>query len=197
MAAVSLFPFCLFQPELVYQSTTVVQHHSCRTLNPLWSYPLSLARHIWSTCISKAVDGNAETDKETPQRKTEMPQKTVAERQSCLPQALPLTCPSPHWHRLVWDETDRLSSYWYLVINCRILTCGLRWRVKDCLVQKLHLDQDLSTELVKVMWCNGITYRYVCSKRLACHWGFFFFLFFKRLLLLFTVTSTVSHQPHQ
>lgn len=92
-----IFSPCLFQPELVYQSTTVVQQQSCRSLNPLWSYPLSLARHIWSTCLSKAADRG--TDEETPHRKTEMPLMT--ERQSRLPQALPLTCPSPHWHRLV------------------------------------------------------------------------------------------------
>lgn len=161
----------------MYQSTKVVQHHSCRSLNPLWSYPLSLACHIWSTCFSKAVDGIARTDRETPQRKTE--------RQSRLPQALPLTCPSPHWHRLVWDKKDRLRQLLVFIDYCRIFICCLRWRVKDCLVQKQHLDQKLSTELVKVMWCNGITYRYVCSKCLASHWGFFFF---KQLLLLFKIT---------
>lgn len=90
--------FCPFQPESVHQSTTVVQHHSCRALNPLWSYPLSLARPVWSTCLSKVVDGIVG---QTVQKKAEIPQMTVAERQSQLPQALPLTCPSPHWHRLV------------------------------------------------------------------------------------------------
>lgn len=48
------------------------------------------------------------------------------------------------------------------VINIGFFTNVLRW--KDPLAKNGHLDQDLSTELVKVMWCHGVTYRYVCSK---------------------------------
>ncbi|TMS03705.1 Uncharacterized protein E3U43_000594 [Larimichthys crocea] len=54
------------------------------------------------------------------------------ERRSHLPRALPLTCASPHWHR---------------------------WKVTDSLDKKAHSDQDLPAELVKVMWCHGVTYR--------------------------------------
>ncbi|XP_019119377.2 uncharacterized protein C5orf34 homolog [Larimichthys crocea] len=54
------------------------------------------------------------------------------ERRSHLPRALPLTCASPHWHR---------------------------WKVTDSLDKKAHTDQDLPAELVKVMWCHGVTYR--------------------------------------
>lgn len=50
------------------------------------------------------------------------------------------------------------------VINIAFFTNVLRWKVKDPLAKEEHLDQDLSTELVKVMWCHGVTYRYVCSK---------------------------------
>lgn len=50
------------------------------------------------------------------------------------------------------------------VINIGFFTNVLRWKVKDPPAKNGHLDQDLSTELVKVMWCHGVTYRYVCSK---------------------------------
>lgn len=95
--------FYLFQPEAVYQSTKVVQHHSCTSVAPIWSYPLSLAHRLWANCLSKSEDGSADTDKETsqPHRRTDMSHMSAVERQSHLPQTLPLTCQSPHWHRLV------------------------------------------------------------------------------------------------
>lgn len=104
--------FYLFQPEAVYQSTKVVQHHSCTTVAPIWSYPLSLAHRLWTNCLSKSEDGSADTDKETsqPHRRTDMSHMSVVERRSHLPQALPLTCPSPHWHRLVRNKKDMLSA---------------------------------------------------------------------------------------
>lgn len=37
----------------------------------------------------------------------------------------------------------------------------LRWKVTDSLDKKAHTDQDLPAELVKVMWCHGVTYRQV------------------------------------
>lgn len=37
----------------------------------------------------------------------------------------------------------------------------LRWKVEDGLVEKEHPDQDLPTELLKVMRCQGVTYRLV------------------------------------
>ncbi|KAE8292417.1 putative protein C5orf34-like protein [Larimichthys crocea] len=77
------------QPEVVHQSNSVIQHHSCALSPP-------------------------------------------PERRSQLPRALPLTCASPHWHR---------------------------WKVTDSLDKKAHTDQDLPAELVKVMWCHGVTYR--------------------------------------
>lgn len=80
-----------FQPEAVYQSTTVVQHFSCCAVAPLWRYPLSLAQHLFMT-FSQPDDVRAE-------EQSFLTQLAVEERRSHLPQALPLTCPSPQWHR--------------------------------------------------------------------------------------------------
>lgn len=86
----------------MYQSTTVVQHHSCCAVAPVWCYPLSLARRLWTARLSKPEDVKAEGASDLAQAysRLNMSDISVVERTSHLPQALPLTCPSPHWHRL-------------------------------------------------------------------------------------------------
>ncbi|XP_028312803.1 uncharacterized protein C5orf34 homolog isoform X1 [Gouania willdenowi] len=111
------------QPKM-YQSTTVVQHHSCYTVPSMWVYPLSLARYYWTAHVSDAEDGAETTSK------AHKPDISSEARRSLLPQALPLTCPSPHLHR---------------------------WKFKDPLAT--DEDSDLPTDLLKVMWCQGIIYR--------------------------------------
>ncbi|KAK9522488.1 hypothetical protein VZT92_018948 [Zoarces viviparus] len=122
------------KPEKMYQSTTVVQHHSCCAVAPIWCYPLTLARHLWTAHLSKPEDVRVEgtSDLAKAQGRITMSDVFIKDRRSHLPQALPLTCSSPHWHR---------------------------WKVKEPLAEKEHPDQDLPTELVKVMWCQGVTYR--------------------------------------
>ncbi|XP_018524658.1 uncharacterized protein C5orf34 homolog [Lates calcarifer] len=122
------------KPGEMYQSTTVVQHHSCSAYAPMWSYPLCLAHHHWTTRLSKSKDVGAEGagDSAQAERKLNMSDTSSEQRRSHLPLALPLTCPSPHRHR---------------------------WKIKDPLAEKEQLDQDLPTELVRVMWCQGVTYR--------------------------------------
>ncbi|XP_031172848.1 uncharacterized protein C5orf34 homolog isoform X2 [Sander lucioperca] len=107
-------------PETVYRSTSVVQHHSVCSVPSVWSYPLWLARQLHASRLSEPEDVPADGDVNPPDIST-------VERRTRLPEALPLTCSSPHWHR---------------------------WKVKD-----VFSDQDLRTELVKVMWCHGVTYR--------------------------------------
>lgn len=90
------------QPEQTYQSTEVVQHHSCRSAAPIWRYPLSLAHHLHKSARhSKPEDVRVEGETYVAQahRKTNMSDMSDVERQSHLPPALPLTCQSPHWHR--------------------------------------------------------------------------------------------------
>ncbi|XP_054467480.1 uncharacterized protein C5orf34 homolog [Anoplopoma fimbria] len=122
------------EPEKMYQSTTVVQHHSCCAVAPIWRYPLSLALHLWTAYPSKPEDVRVEgtSDLTKAHRGIQMSDISIEERRSQLPQALPITCPSPHWHR---------------------------WKVNEPLDKKEHSGQDLPTELVKVMWCQGVTYR--------------------------------------
>ncbi|XP_074526859.1 uncharacterized protein C5orf34 homolog isoform X1 [Halichoeres trimaculatus] len=116
------------KPEEMFQSTTVVQHHSCAEVPAVWCYPLSLARHLATAHLSKPEDDRAEGVINLPLKSD----ASNVKRSSRLPQALPLTCASPHWHR---------------------------WKVKDPLVKDDHVEQDLPTELIKVMWCQGVTYR--------------------------------------
>ncbi|KAL3976099.1 hypothetical protein ACER0C_021985 [Sarotherodon galilaeus] len=120
------------KPEQVYQSTTVVQHHSCCAVAPIWAYPLSLARHHWAARFSKAkdvVDRGASSSNQSDKTINKL-DISCEDRRSRVPQALPLTCPTPHRHR---------------------------WKVKDPLAKEEHTD--LPTEMVKVVWCQGVTYR--------------------------------------
>ncbi|CAN9513451.1 unnamed protein product [Ophioblennius macclurei] len=111
------------KPEQMYQSVAVIQHHSCSAVPPMWVYPLSLARHHRKAHFSKC--NNPESVKASSSS-----QADSGERTSQLPQALPLTCPSPHRHR---------------------------WIVKNPLAKEE--PSDLPSELVKIMWCQGVTYR--------------------------------------
>lgn len=122
------------KPEQMYQSVTVIQHHTCSDVPPMWVYPLSLARRHWNTCFSKFNDAKTEKTSSSSQVDSDenMSNASNEERRSQLPQALPLTCPSPHWHR---------------------------WQVKNPLAKEEPTD--LPSELVKIMWCQGVTYRIV------------------------------------
>uniref|UniRef100_A0A3Q2QIK2 Zgc:153352 n=1 Tax=Fundulus heteroclitus TaxID=8078 RepID=A0A3Q2QIK2_FUNHE len=117
------------QPEQTYQTTTVIQHRSCFTAEPTWAYALSLARHRWTAC-SKATEAERTSSSEQADDGVKTSDEHHKDRESQLPQALPLTCPSPHWHR---------------------------WKIKDSLVGEEA--SDLPTELVKILWCQGVTYR--------------------------------------
>ncbi|XP_034025754.1 uncharacterized protein C5orf34 homolog isoform X2 [Thalassophryne amazonica] len=122
------------KPEEVYQSTTVVQHHSCSDVAPVWRHPLSLAHHHMEAHLSKLGDVKMEEARDSTQedRKRSMSDVCSRERSFCLPQALPLTCASPHWHR---------------------------WKFKDPLCNQENSDQEIPVEPIKVMWCEGVTYR--------------------------------------
>ncbi|XP_039658405.1 uncharacterized protein C5orf34 homolog isoform X2 [Perca fluviatilis] len=119
------------KPETVYRSTTVVQHHSVCSVPSVWSYPLWLARQLHASRLWLARQLHAsrlpEPEDVPADRDVNPLDISTVERSSRLPEALPLTCSSPHWHR---------------------------WKVKDVVS-----DEDLPTELVKVMWWHGVTYR--------------------------------------
>ncbi|XP_020345975.1 uncharacterized protein C5orf34 homolog isoform X2 [Oncorhynchus kisutch] len=124
----------------VYLSTRVVQHHSVSCVPLVWRYPLSLALHLWRAQSQPSGERNrGETEEETARGRDQTERAVTGtsrgERRSHLPQALPLRCPSPHQHR---------------------------WKSMYSLVQdEQEADQDLPTELVKVVWCQGVLYRIV------------------------------------
>ncbi|CAK6950302.1 uncharacterized protein C5orf34 homolog [Scomber scombrus] len=121
------------KPEEMYQCTTVVQRHSCFAVAHTWHYPLSLARHHWTARLSEPPeDVEAEGTRHSNQADSGIHTLNIGEIKSGLPQSLPLTCSSPHWHR---------------------------WKIKDPLATNEQSDQNFATDPVKVMWCQGVIYR--------------------------------------
>uniref|UniRef100_A0A3Q2DQJ2 Uncharacterized protein n=1 Tax=Cyprinodon variegatus TaxID=28743 RepID=A0A3Q2DQJ2_CYPVA len=118
------------QPKM-YQTTTVIKHHSCIAVDPAWTYALSLARHHWTSCFSNSTVTTAEEARQAGEGR-EISDKNPNNRVCQLPQALPLSCPSPHWHRFVDPMKDSLLG---------------------------EEESDLPMELVKIVWCQGVTYR--------------------------------------
>ncbi|XP_038143171.1 uncharacterized protein C5orf34 homolog isoform X3 [Cyprinodon tularosa] len=87
------------------------------------------AWHHWTSCVSNSKVTTAEEARQAGEGR-EISDKNPNNRVCQLPQALPLSCPSPHWHR---------------------------WKMKDSLLGEE--ESDLPMELVKIVWCQGVTYR--------------------------------------
>uniref|UniRef100_A0A3Q3DHT1 Uncharacterized protein n=1 Tax=Hippocampus comes TaxID=109280 RepID=A0A3Q3DHT1_HIPCM len=121
-----------FQPEAKYQSVALLQHHSCHAVAPHWCYPLSLALRHWRARVSNpGGDGEGRSRHSKADQTLNTSDLSNEERAFLLPQALPLNCSSPHFHSWKFQDPD----------------------------PKNQLDQDSPTEMVKVMWHQGVTYR--------------------------------------
>ncbi|XP_061116879.1 uncharacterized protein C5orf34 homolog [Conger conger] len=115
----------------------VVQHHSCACPPPVWTYPLSLALSLCDSQQRKPSEHTAEEGLEAAAGAPgSSPGQSVSRGERCrLPEALPLTCPTPHQHR---------------------------WNLRDSAQRKeQEFDQGLRTELVKVLWLQGVVYRLI------------------------------------
>ncbi|XP_019716717.1 uncharacterized protein C5orf34 homolog isoform X2 [Hippocampus comes] len=120
------------KPEAKYQSVALLQHHSCHAVAPHWCYPLSLALRHWRARVSNpGGDGEGRSRHSKADQTLNTSDLSNEERAFLLPQALPLNCSSPHFHSWKFQDPD----------------------------PKNQLDQDSPTEMVKVMWHQGVTYR--------------------------------------
>ncbi|XP_076126960.1 uncharacterized protein C5orf34 homolog [Alosa pseudoharengus] len=117
-----------------YLFTTVVQHHSCASYPTNWHHPLSLAISHWKTQNGESSENRSMNTQEASTSKTCQAPKTdgTLGLKSILPESLPLRCPSPHMHR---------------------------WNTGPSPFNESH--EGMATELVKVLWCQGVIYRMI------------------------------------
>ncbi|XP_041502309.1 uncharacterized protein C5orf34 homolog [Microtus oregoni] len=97
-----------------------------------WKYPLSLALRFHNKV---SVASGTDADFPASGSITSDAAEESGEEVSVLPRALSLSCPAPHLHR---------------------------WNFCDSLLQRQSDGEDYSyPELVKVVWCKGVTYRLI------------------------------------
>ncbi|XP_051748918.1 uncharacterized protein C5orf34 homolog isoform X2 [Ctenopharyngodon idella] len=118
--------------EKVHVYTRVIQQYS-RVLYPqMWCHPLSLAVKHWESQKTQINTDNEQDIKGLTDREDQQTSQTGLKTH--LPKPLPLKCPSPHQHR---------------------------WRYNAVNPDLLEHDEEVTAELVKVVWCKGIIYRIV------------------------------------
>ncbi|XP_063050631.1 uncharacterized protein C5orf34 homolog isoform X2 [Engraulis encrasicolus] len=125
------------RPGQGYLFTTVVQHHSCASYPPKWHYPLTLAIRQWRTQQENPTEnGSVATPEAFDSQTCQTPCTDVTPGvKSSLPESLPLRCNSPHMHR--WNSGSSPLNE--------------------------QPDEATATELVKVLWCQGVIYRIICG----------------------------------
>ncbi|XP_036382777.1 uncharacterized protein C5orf34 homolog [Megalops cyprinoides] len=123
------------EPKEAHLCTRVVQHHSRSCPPPVWQHPLSLALSRWSSQELEPDWDNMEEGAGVAGRACPSGPWLPKGQRCRLPEALPVRCPSPHQHS--WNFRDVLQR------------------------SEEDLEQGLRTELVKVMWCQGVVYRLI------------------------------------
>ncbi|XP_062399864.1 uncharacterized protein C5orf34 homolog [Sardina pilchardus] len=124
------------RPGNGYLFTTVVQHHSCASYPTNCHHPLSLAINHWKTQNGESSENLSTNTQEASTSKTCQASKadgTLGPIRSILPESLPLRCPSPHMHR--WNTGPSPFNE--------------------------ESQEGMATELVKVLWCQGVLYRII------------------------------------
>lgn len=112
-----------FQPEEKYQSVALLQHHSCHAVAPHWCYPLSLALRHWRARVSNpGGDGEGRTRHSKADQTLNTSDLSNEERAFLLPQALPLNCSSPHFHRFI-AKLPRILQ----ISHCFLLLFTIFW----------------------------------------------------------------------
>ncbi|XP_059404774.1 uncharacterized protein C5orf34 homolog isoform X2 [Carassius carassius] len=111
--------------------TRVIQQYSRALYPQMWRYPLSLAFKHRES--QKTIDTVSGQDGKG-LTDGEARQTSQTGLKTLLPKPLPLKCPSPHQHR---------------------------WRYDAVNPDLLEQEEEVTAELVKVLWCKGIIYRIV------------------------------------
>ncbi|XP_042608387.1 uncharacterized protein C5orf34 homolog [Cyprinus carpio] len=112
--------------------TRVIQQHSRALYPQMWRYPLSLAFTHRESQKTKINTVSGQDRKGLTEGDGRQTSQTGLKTQ--LPKPLPLKCPSPHQHR---------------------------WRYDAVNPDLLEQEEEVTAELVKVLWCKGIIYRII------------------------------------
>uniref|UniRef100_A0A8C2DKG9 Zgc:153352 n=1 Tax=Cyprinus carpio TaxID=7962 RepID=A0A8C2DKG9_CYPCA len=112
--------------------TRVIQQHSRALYPQMWRHPLSLAFTHRESQKTKINTVSGQDRKGLTEGEGRQTSQTGLKTQ--LPKPLPLKCPSPHQHR---------------------------WRYDAVNPDLLEQEEEVTAELVKVLWCKGIIYRII------------------------------------
>ncbi|XP_066510772.1 uncharacterized protein C5orf34 homolog isoform X1 [Hoplias malabaricus] len=116
--------------RIVKTYSRVIQHHSCLETPHMWTHPLSLALSQREARITQHSNAIGQKNEAEKERESDQTLKPLTRAKSVLPLPLPLTCPHPHLHS--WRYGSGASDW---------------------------SELGVFSELVKVVWCQGIIYR--------------------------------------
>ncbi|XP_074992360.1 uncharacterized protein C5orf34 homolog isoform X3 [Calonectris borealis] len=123
----------LYYTNCSSEYTWVTQCWSVSSFPEEWKYPLSLALTCYNLHTVKNVMNTCEKNKHTPIEADILIDPETHETVSRLPTALPLSCRAPHLHR--WTFCDFFQNQGTEKYSC--------------------------PQLIKIVWCQGVFYRFI------------------------------------
>ncbi|XP_015704143.1 uncharacterized protein C5orf34 homolog [Coturnix japonica] len=128
----------LFSTSCSSEYTWVTQRWSVSSCPEEWKYPLSLALMCYSLHTAKNILKTCDENNHASIGADVLTDPKAYEAVSRLPVALPISCRAPHLHR---------------------------WSFCDFFLQKNQDSEYSHPQLIHIVWCNGVFYRFIHGRR--------------------------------